>query len=130
MDTIEKISVVIPKFKYQLTFLKEREKLLTIHSDLTNDSVDLSSTSSSLLSMDVSSSGQDVSDDKKTHSQPLIEDKRGDFFPDQYVIPPLPNSLLNDISNGSLNKFGPHFGNRQILIDAIVHDLIDRHKLL
>ena len=33
MDTVEKIAVVIPKLKYQLLFLKEREALMSTSAD-------------------------------------------------------------------------------------------------
>ena len=51
-------------------------------------------------------------------------------FPDQYVIPTLPNSLLEDIEAGTIHKFAPHHTNRQVLIDTIAYDLINKYNLL
>ncbi|CAF1459900.1 unnamed protein product [Rotaria magnacalcarata] len=51
-------------------------------------------------------------------------------FPNNYKIPPLPKVLIKDIEDGILEKFGPHCANRQILIDAIIYDLLDQYNLL
>ncbi|CAF2060439.1 unnamed protein product [Rotaria magnacalcarata] len=50
-------------------------------------------------------------------------------FPDEYSIPSLPDGVIKDIEAGSLHTFGPHYTNRQILIDAISYDLIEKYKL-
>ncbi|CAF1570773.1 unnamed protein product [Rotaria magnacalcarata] len=50
-------------------------------------------------------------------------------FPDNYKIPPLPKALIKYIEDGILEKFGPHCANRQILIDAIIYDLLDQYNL-
>ncbi|CAF4425204.1 unnamed protein product, partial [Adineta steineri] len=52
------------------------------------------------------------------------------LFTDQYNIPSLLNNLIEDIEDGDMIKFGPHFSNRQILIDAVSYDLINNYKLL
>jgi hypothetical protein len=52
------------------------------------------------------------------------------LFPEEYTIPPLPNSLLKDVEEGALRTFGPHYANRQILVDAVAFDLIGNYKLL
>lgn len=51
-------------------------------------------------------------------------------FPDDYKLPPLPDGLLKDVEDGVISKFGPHYSNRRILIDAIAHDLIHKYNLL
>ena len=51
-------------------------------------------------------------------------------FPDQYIIPILPNALLEDIEMGAIHKFAPHHTNRQILVDIITYDLINNYNLL
>lgn len=129
MDTVDKIATVIPKLKYQLIFLKERELLITMNADSSLKSAD-SSTASLSISIEPTSSAQTTFDDDAELNQSVVERKHSDRFPDQYAIPPLPNSLMKDIEDGSLDKFGPHYSNRQILIDAIAHDLIDGHKSL
>ncbi|CAF4159597.1 unnamed protein product, partial [Adineta steineri] len=48
-----------------------------------------------------------------------------ELFADQYNIPSLPNNLIKDIEDGDMIRFGPHFSNRQILIDAVSYDLIN-----
>ncbi|CAF4307488.1 unnamed protein product, partial [Adineta steineri] len=50
-------------------------------------------------------------------------------FPDVYEVPVLPKALLKDIKGGNLKSFGPHCQGRQILIDAVVHDLIENYNL-
>ncbi|CAF4144780.1 unnamed protein product, partial [Rotaria sordida] len=50
-------------------------------------------------------------------------------FPDQYIIPTLPNALLEDIEAGAIHKFAPHHTNRQVLIDTIAHDLINNFNI-
>ncbi|CAF4634726.1 unnamed protein product, partial [Rotaria magnacalcarata] len=50
-------------------------------------------------------------------------------FQDDCKIPSLPDAVIKDIEQGKLEKFGPHCANRQILIDAIVYDLLDNYNL-
>ena len=52
------------------------------------------------------------------------------IFPDEYIIPQLPQALLQGIEAGALHKFRPHHTNRQVLIDTIAYDLINRYSLL
>ncbi|CAF1096533.1 unnamed protein product, partial [Didymodactylos carnosus] len=51
------------------------------------------------------------------------------IFPDEHTIPVLPKALVQDIETCLLHKFGPHHTNRQILIDTITHDLIEKYNL-
>ncbi|CAM4849426.1 unnamed protein product [Rotaria magnacalcarata] len=39
-------------------------------------------------------------------------------------------ALLKDIEAGNLKSFGPHYQGRQILIDAVVHDLVENYNAL
>jgi hypothetical protein len=129
MDTVEKIAAVIPKLKYQLIFLKERDALMSTAENSSTKSTD--SLSMSLAALPGSTSSVPLeSNDYATLDQSQTEQRHSDPFPEKYIIPPLPSSLLKDIDDGSLHKFGPHFSNRQILIETIAHDLIDTHKLL
>ena len=129
MDTVEKIAAVLPTLKYQLIFLKEREAVMSKVADTSMRLMDASPPSSS-TAIASTRSAQSTSNDDPAPDQSSVEEKDNDHFPAKYVIPPLPNSLLKDIEDGSLNKFGPHFSNRQVLIDTIAHDLIDNYKLL
>jgi hypothetical protein len=129
MDTVEKIAAVIPKLKYQLIFLKERDALMSTAADGSTKSTDSPSTSLTVLPGSTSSVPS-TSDDHAILDQSRNEEKHSDPFPEKYIIPPLPSSLLKDIDDGSLHKFGPHFSNRQILIETIAHNLIDEYKLL
>jgi hypothetical protein len=157
MSTVERISIVIPKFKQQLIFLEEREKLFKKINDC---SIEFSNSSFIIATNSQSSSiappNSQSSSIVPSNSQPssiippnsqalslesrsipdalpkpsVIEEKVYESFPNDYVIPTLPNVLLNDIAKGDLKNFGPHCANRQILIDAIAYDLIDKFNLL
>lgn len=129
MDTVEKISVVIPKLKYQLMFLKEREALMSTSADGSMN-VTQPLPISSPISSQRTSSVQGTFDRDAASNQSSTESKSDDQFPEKYVIPPLPDSLMKDIEDGLLNKFGPHYSNRQIMIDAITYNLVDEYKLL
>ena len=59
----------------------------------------------------------------------IIEDV-DELFSRGYVIPSLPQALIKDVEQGILHKFGPHCSNRQILIEAVAFDLIDKYNLL
>jgi hypothetical protein len=129
MDTVEKIGTVLPKLKYQLMFLKEREVLMT---EISLHPIVPASATSPVHSVSAASilPLETRTDDCASLDRVATVEMHRQSFPDQYIIPTLPNSLLKDIESGHLHKFGPHFSNRQILIDTIVHDLIDQHKLL
>lgn len=129
MDTVEKISVVIPKLKYQLMFLKERDALVST-SAAGSMNVTQPLPLSSPISSQRTSSVQETFDRDATSNRSSAENKSDDQFPEKYVVPPLPHSLMKDIEDGLLNKFGPHYSNRQIMIDAIAYNLVDEHKLL
>jgi hypothetical protein len=148
MDTVDKIATVIPKLKYQLLFLKEREKLFektTFNTEKEkeneatyNNSSDfpLSSTSPSSLRLssellsDLSQQSHTVTHvDAMLIPKELIDVSLNVPFPNEYVVPPLPASLVNDIENGATHKFGPHHANRQILIDIVCHDLLNKYNL-
>jgi hypothetical protein len=158
--------MLIPKFKQQLIFLKEREKLFKTKDDSPNqfinsspisskntDLLSISSTNSNLSTIsstnsnlstissansDSSSSSQGANNDYSPKEsmkslpvdQVLVHKDASVLFPNEYTIPSVPNSLLKDIEEGALNTFGPHYSNRQILIDAVVFDLTQNYKLL
>jgi hypothetical protein len=136
MNSVDKITTLIPKFKQQLVFLKEREKLFKANDDSPIQRVDapsISSTSSnsSFLSPEsINTHSTIASMNNLPLNQPLVDRDTNVAFPDEYTIPPIPNSLLKDIEEGALDTFGPHFSNRQVLIDVITHDLIQKYKLL
>lgn len=156
MNNVDRIAMLIPKFKQQLIFLKEREKLFKTKDDSPNqfinsspisskntDLLSISSTNSNLSTIssansDSSSSSQGANNDyspkESMKSLPvdrvLVHQDESVLFPNEYTIPSVPNSLLKDIEEGALNTFGPHYSNRQILIDAVVFDLTQNYKLL
>ncbi|CAF1274961.1 unnamed protein product [Rotaria sordida] len=136
MDSIEKITTLFPKLKQQLLFLEKREKLFTANDNNSISSIDLLSVNStnfnpcsSPVELPINSSTNDNTSDHVL-SEVLVKQEMNLFFPDEYIIPTLPNSLLQDIETGALHKFAPHHTNRQILIDIITHDLIEKYHLL
>jgi hypothetical protein len=158
MNSVERISTLIPKFKQQLIFLEEREKLFKKIDDysIQCDNV-LSNVSTNYQPLATASTNTQASSTVSINSQSssficantttidhlsdvCINDSAADrldldaaintSFPDDYKIPLLLNSLIKDIEDGIVAKFGPHCSNRRILIDAIVYDLIDKYNLL
>ena len=158
MNSVERISTLIPSFKLQLIFLEEREKLFkniadgaiqvadTSFKTTTSDqSLNTLSMNASTLEM-VSSNAQCLSSPVLNSSSTAVLSKlvitdssaeRSNFdasidttFPDNYKIPLLPNGLIKDIQDGNTAKFGPHCTNRRIIIDAVVHDIIHKYNLL
>jgi len=145
MNNVERISTVIPTFKQQLLFLKEREKLFQTNSDISVQSVGSASFSSTNLNLSSSSTNFNSSSssiesisnhlfneslNQSTSDQSFDELKIKQTFPDKYIIPLLPDAVVKDIEEAALHKFGPHCSNRQILIDAVAHDLINNYKVL
>ncbi|CAF1447885.1 unnamed protein product [Adineta steineri] len=135
MSNVERISTVIPTFKQQLLFLKEREKLFQTNNGILINSSGSSSSSSTNLNSS-SSSIESISNnlfskslDQLTSDQSFDEQMIKQTFPDKYIIPPLPDAVLKDIEEAALHKFGPHCSNRQILVDAVAHDLISNYKI-
>ncbi|CAF4873582.1 unnamed protein product [Rotaria socialis] len=146
MNSVERISQLIPKFKQQLLFLEEREKLFTKINDY---SVQCDGSLSTILTNSQTTSMVPINSQPSTFvpvpttdslSKESMDYSRSDHsdvgayiniaFPDDYKIPLLPKALIKDIEDGILEKFGPHCANRQILIDAIVYDLLDKYNLL
>ena len=147
---------MIPKFKQQMLFLEERERLFKSINDCSSESGGSSSitstnsqtpaiittnssssaivTTNSLLSSVALDPTTDFlpkeSIDIATTDESRVSTDINIPFPDDYIIPTLPNGLIKDIEEGTLAKFGPHCSNRQILIDVIAHDLIDKYNLL
>lgn len=148
MNNVERISMIIPKFKLQLLFLEEREKLLksnvdcpeqrTISSSNTTTgspavqciSVDSQATPSTLKSAAAVDSPLKAIMNNPTCERSDITEDVDELFSRGYVIPPLPQALIKDVEQGILHKFGPHCSNRQILIEAVAFDLIDKYNLL
>ena len=94
--------------------------------------LNLSASSSSSLSELISdhSATEFIHNATSECDQLLMAHERNVLFPDKYVILPLSNALLKDIQDGALNKFGPHYSNRQILIESIANDLINNYNML
>ena len=156
LNNVERISQLIPKFKQQLIFLEEREKLFQKINDDSISCHDSLSTTYTISKTSASSSTNSQtppaasinSNSLSTICQPItnisstisIDDSKSDqssistdvslSFPHVYQVPVLPNALMKDIEDGNLKHFGPHFQCRQILIDAVVHDLIENYSLL
>jgi hypothetical protein len=156
MNNVERISQLIPKFKQQIIFLEEREKLFrTIDNDsiqgdglLSNTSaisktlacistnsqtspvVSINSKPSSSTHQTKTNLSSTISIDNSTLDQSAVGADIHSSFPDVYQIPSLPAALVKDIEGGILDHFRPHFQGRQILIDAVVYDLIENYNLL
>ena len=146
MNSVERISQLIPKFKQQLIFLEEREKLFRKIDDypfeydsLLSNTSTISKTSSIVSPNSPSSSCgpvptndllSKISTDNSTSDRSVVGADATLPFPDVYQVPLLPNALIKDIQDGILDKFAPHCSHRQVLIDAIAYDLIENYNLL
>lgn len=158
MDSIDSIKTIFPTLKQQLLFLRERNKIFdeqstrsvqqqkepgckspqkSIH---TGDS----SLCSAILDSELIANPRDTSHRSEISLDGIRNNsaspKNDDFksmnnlssklsLPDNYCLPPLPSSLLDDIGKGDLSKFNNHCRNRQILIETIFHDLTERYNL-
>lgn len=157
MNSIERIGQIIPKFKQQLIFLEEREKLFRqIDADQIS-SCDLTSSTSTIpkpsnwssasnqspppVSMNSIPSDFTPPTNNTLTTITTINTSKSDqtttgtnaplsSFPDAYQVPPLPNEWVKLIDAGKLDCFGTHCHGRQILIDIVVHDLIENYDLL
>ncbi|CAF1628145.1 unnamed protein product [Rotaria magnacalcarata] len=155
LNSIERLSPLIPKFKQQLIFLEEHQKLFKKTDDRsvryddslssvtpnceTPSDVLQNSQESSMVYMNSSASSivlvstNDCVPNEFMHSSRFNQSNVGVAiskpFQDDYKIPSLPNAVIKDIEQDKLEKFGPHCANRQILIDAIVYDLLDNYNL-
>lgn len=150
MNSVERISSLIPKFKQQLIFLEEREKLFqniangnglstnmytmskTLHSTSANSQTSADSITNSSLFSPVCSQQNNQSSVASVTScaEPANDTVRHVSFPDWYQIPPLTIPVTNQIEAGILRTFGPHCQGRQVLVDTVVHDLIKNFNLL
>lgn len=135
MDSIEKLSTILPKLKHQLLFLNEREKLFKVNDENSTPRADssISITNSDQPSYPIDSVNSLSANDNMNHQEleeSVIDKNMKLFFSDEYLIPTLPHQLVEDIEAGALHKFAPHHTNRQILIDIISHDLINKYNLL
>lgn len=156
LNSVERISRLIPKLKQQLVFLEEREKLLrgvengliscdgslsntstipktpafTAPNAQTSPTVSVNSQSLSSIYLSNTNLSSTMSMNNLTTDQVIAAADVPSSFPDVYEIPILPKALLKDIEAGNLKSFGPHYQGRQILIDAVVHDLVENYNLL
>ncbi|CAF1659459.1 unnamed protein product [Rotaria sp. Silwood1] len=156
LNNVERISPLIPKLKQQLIFLEEREKLFrkiddgsiscdgplsntstipktsifTLPNPQTSPAVSINSKSSSTINLSNTNLSSTMSMDNSTTDQVIIAAGVSSSFPDVYEVPILPKALLKNIEAGNLKSFGPHCQGRQILIDAVVHDLMETYNLL
>lgn len=160
MNSVERISQIIPQFKLQLVFLEEREKLFRsidnnrvqydgsssvanttcetppVVSKLSDSLSTALARSSTSLSSTLGSTNLINNLSQKSSANDTVSDTSGAdenspvAFPDVYKIPMLSNALLKDIQNGLHDTFGPHCSNRQVLIDAVSFDLLENYGLL
>ena len=150
MSTLDSIKSFFPKYKQQLLFLREREKLFAGDPEMNDNKENEVLEKCSVVTPDpvippkntsvvssVTTNPQEATIDESSIHEITIErtpDPISDFrpktvLPDEYPIPSLPLSLLNDIDRGDLSKFNNHCRNRQILIDAVFFDLTTGYNL-
>ena len=150
MYTLESAKIFFPKYKQQLLFLREREKLFAadpkmedndeneVHGESSIITPDPISAPSSmpiipLLMTDMQEESIDQSFIHDITTEPssdsIMDVETRARLPDEYSIPSLPPSLLQDIDRGDLSKFNNHCRNRQILMDTLFFDLTTNYNL-
>jgi hypothetical protein len=147
---VDGIKSIFPKYKQQLSFLGERERLFDVSSAITdnkeNETVAQDPIPSSNCAVNPIGIAVAPSTPKKIPSSYDVHDSHPDEtltqviplhrspnvmrdcsskipLPDTYRLSSFPSSLLNDIDSGDLSEFNSHCKNRQVLIDAIFYDL-------
>jgi hypothetical protein len=158
MDNVDSIKSIFTTYKQQLLFLNKRRTLfnttLPSNNDKENDILEACAAPNSpaYSSPDPPLIGQTAPEKMQVSSSshvqmPLVDVTTNQSIPphmdtdttskstaqlplpNDYPIPTLPSSLLKDIENGDMLKFNPHCKNRQILIDAIFHDLTTSYNI-
>lgn len=150
MSTLDSAKTFFPKYKQQLLFLREREKLFTADPQMEDNNENEVHGGSSIVTPDPISPPSDTSiipslmtdireesiDQSSIHdittgqsSDSIINVETKARLPDEYSISSLPLSLLNDIDRGDLSKFNNHCKNRQILMDTLFFDLTTKYNL-
>jgi len=157
MNDVESVKSIVPKYKQQLIFLRERKKVFDVvpsteenkenktveecrmhaaESSFPRDYTPLAS--STLNSTHTSSSCMEETsiDETKSLEIPIIinpgitsDSSQRPSLPADYSLPSLPPSLSKDIDNGSIEKFNAHCKNRQILIDGLFYDLTINYNI-
>jgi hypothetical protein len=157
MNDVESVKSLVPKYKQQLIFLRERKKVFDVASSIDenkeNKTIEECTThatefsfprdytplaSSTLNSTHTSSSYTEETsvDEPKSLEIPIIitpditsDSSQRPSLPADYSLPSLPPSLSKDIDNGAIEKFNAHCKNRQILIDGLFYDLTINHNI-
>ena len=133
MSTLDSAKTFFPKYKQQLLFLREREKLFAADPKMDENNESEGHGGSSIVTPDPisppsstpiipslmidireepidQSSIHDITTDQSSDSIMDVETKAR--LPDEYSIPSLPLSFLKDIDCGDLSKFNNHCRNR------------------
>ena len=156
MNNVDGIKSIFHKYKQQLLFLRERERLFDVPSTNTdnkeNETVVQDPIPSSNCAVNAIGIAVAASTPKKPKSSYDVHASHPDEtltleipplrsptvmpdcsskipLPDTYRLNSLPSSLLNDIDSGDLSKFNSHCKNRQVLIDAIFYDLTTNYNI-
>ncbi|CAF0980148.1 unnamed protein product [Didymodactylos carnosus] len=123
MNDINKIKDLVPKYKHQLLFICEHEKLFKTvvlgisgrHNEaVTTMNMDEHVSNEPLCDRNVpSSSTENIPPSKSMQKK----------FPETYEVPDLPENIQNFIDKGQLEGFANHCGHRHVLTDIVFHDL-------
>jgi hypothetical protein len=137
MNTVEKIQSVIQKLKHQLAFLDERSKLFCDANR--NTTAITSSPLSNRIDNTASADFKSPSSSSKSSSPVLLiatptQDDSNNVeteirLPKDYELPPLSNNVRYAIEKGDMSLFGPHSTNRQIIVDTVFDDIIEKYNL-
>jgi len=140
MNNLDLLKPFKLSYKNQLMFLKEQEKLF---SSKTNPEQTISPpTPNDPIPLIIDETHQDIHEDNNapidiivdssvittTISMEKLHDEKS--FPDPYVLPSLPNAVINAIQSKQMEKFEKLCNFRSIVIDAVFYDLKTSYNLL
>ena len=127
-------------YKNQIVFLKEREKLFSSKPNPEQPSLSSSPTESSRLVIDeapevVTENENESPDDtvleSSTTTTTLSDNSVNEKpLPNPYILPNLPDPVLNAMQSKQMEKFEKLCNFRSIILDAVYYDLKNNYNLL
>jgi hypothetical protein len=140
MNNFDRLKPFNLSYKHQLIFLSEREKLFLSKENQEKPITPSTPDDSMLLVIDEKEDEQheDGNDSNESSVNSSIittkittQDTPKELsFPDEYLLPVLPNQVNDAISLKQMDKFEKLCNFRSIVIDAVFHDLKNKYNLL
>jgi len=140
MNSVDRLKPFNLSYKHQLIFLNEREKLF-LSNENQEKPITLSTPDDSMLLVIADKEDEQQEDENDTTQSSVnssvistkitTQDTPKELsFPDEYLLPVLPNQVNDAISLKQMDKFEKLCNFRSIIIDAVFHDLKNKYNLL